>query len=438
VGRRTKARSSWATPLANLANLANLEERYLDHQLEVFRGDENDPRTAKHVVYVKGRRAGGTYGAALRLTELAHDGPPTRHLWVDLTRRHIARYVRRYFARLLRGTRWHWDATASTLRFASGSVCDFGSATRPELLEGFGYQYLWINEAGHLLRDEALYFETLLPMVMESPRAQVFLVGTPKGRGLFERMYEWGQDPALAADWRSFRHASHVNERVDKAWLERMQREMPERVYQQEILARFVDNAGTVFRDVEARADATPEAAPESGAPYVLGVDLARYEDYTVAWVGRSDTSRAVACERWQDLPWPLQVARLTALSRRYGGAPLYVDATGQGDPICAALEGEGLAVYPLVFTTAVKRRLVEHLGIALEQGTLHFVPHEQTLRELRAYRYELTAAGNVRTRGYREHDDCVMALALCCWGMASRSGRDFILGAPMRSRELD
>jgi Terminase large subunit, T4likevirus-type, N-terminal len=431
--RRSKT-ARW-NPTAPPHDLANLEARYLPHQREVFR----DCR-ARHVVYVKGRRAGGTYGAALRLIELAHRGPPSRHLWVDLTQRHIARYVRRYFAPLLRGSAWRWDARASTLRFAGGSACDFGSAQRPELLEGFGYRYLWINEAGHLLQDEALYFETLLPMVLESPQAQLFFIGTPKGRGLLERMYEWGQDPANQEhqEWHSFRHASSVNPRLSKAWLERIERQMPERAYRQEILAEFIDDAGTVFRDVEARADALPEAAPDPAAPYVIGADLARYRDYSVAWVGRADTGAAVACERWQLLPWPEQQARLTALALRYGDAPLYVDAGGPGDPVCDALEGEGLAVQRVIFTAGMKRRLVEHLALALERGTLHFVPHEPTLHELRAYRYELTAAGNVRTGGYREHDDCVMALALCCWAMAVRSGRDFILGAPMRSRELD
>jgi hypothetical protein len=44
-----------------------------------------------------------------------------------------------------------------------------------------------------------------------------------------------------------------------------------------------------------------------------------------------------------------------------------------------------------------------------------------------------------VRTGGYREHDDCVMALALCCWGLAERgAGSGFLLGAPMENRDLD
>jgi hypothetical protein len=412
------------------------------------------------VVYVKGRRAGGTHGMAVRAVELALRHPRSRHVWVDLTQRHIFRAVRRFFARILRGTHWRWDAAALVLSLPNGSTVDFGSAQRPELLEGFGYDYLWINEAGHLLRDEALYFETLLPMVLEAPDAQIFLVGAPKGRGLFQRMFEWGADPERE-DWQSFRHPSSANGLVSGKWLERVQRQMPERTYRQEILAEFVDDEGRVFRDPEACATAPEEPAPQPGAAYVIGIDLGRHQDWTVAWVGRAGggaaaqgppapdapeapeageagRGQAVHCERFQALPWPLQQARLSALCRRYHDAPLVVDATGIGDAVCDALEADGLAVERVRFTQDSKGRLVDRLAIALERGTFAFAPHEQTLRELQDYRYALTPAGNVRTGGSREHDDCVMALALCCWGLDAQGGRDFILGAPMVTRELD
>jgi phage terminase large subunit-like protein len=428
VGRASKTGWRQTTSPRRPIDLAG---RYLPHQYEVFH------RPERQVVYVKGRRAGGTYGAVLRVIELAREEPRSRHLWVDHIQRHITRYVRRYFAPLLRGTRWRWDAAALVLRFESGATCDFGSAQRPELLEGFGYDYLWINEAGHLLRNENLYFETLLPMVMETPQAQIFLVGAPKGGGLFQRMYEWGQD-AERGDWASFRHTSMENPHVSAEWLARMQRVMPDRVWRQEILAEFVDDEGAVFRDVERRADVAPEPAPQPGAPYVIGVDLGRYQDFTAAWVGRADTGCAVACERFRRMPWPQQQARLAALARSYGEPPLVVDAGGVGDPLCDALEDEGFSVIRVRFTNDSKRVLVERLAVALERGTLRFVPDEQTLRELRAFHYEFTPAGHVRTGGYREHDDCVIALALCCHGMARRGARDFILGAPMRIRDLD
>ncbi len=111
--------------------MKTLEVEYLEHQLPVF------DCSARNVVYVKGRRAGGTLGAVTRIIEIAH-GPEhrwSRHLWVDTVHRNIERYVHRYFAPRLAGTEFHWSATTKTLHFEGGAYCDFGSAQRPETLE---------------------------------------------------------------------------------------------------------------------------------------------------------------------------------------------------------------------------------------------------------------------------------------------------------------
>ncbi|MDH4246783.1 MAG: hypothetical protein OEW39_03100, partial [Deltaproteobacteria bacterium] len=351
-----------------------IKAAYLPHQPEVF------DCPAPNVVYVKGRRAGGTLGAVTRLIELAHEEPGSRHLWVDATQRNILRYWQRYIAPRLKGTRYRWSEKTGVLRFASGSVCDFGSAEQRERLEGFGYDYIWINEAGSVLRDESLYQNTLLPMVAESPRARFFFIGAPKGPGLFERMFQWGQASGRKG-WRSFRHPSQVNPLLNADYLEGLKSTMTERAYRQEILAEFVSGEDAVFRDLSELFTALPESAPHPGAPYVIGVDLARRTDYTVAWVGRVDQQRAVACERWRGIPWQQQSGRLAALCRVYGQAPLYVDATGVGDPVCEALSALGLPVHPVVFTAQKKRQLVEHLALWIEGRRLTMIPHDPTLR---------------------------------------------------------
>ena len=109
--------------------MSKIEVQFLPHQLPVF-----DAR-ARNVVYVKGRRAGGTLGAVNRLIEIAHQRPGSRHVWIDTVHRNIERYVRRYFFPRLQGTRFQWSRAQHTLRFQSGSYCDFGSAERPENLE---------------------------------------------------------------------------------------------------------------------------------------------------------------------------------------------------------------------------------------------------------------------------------------------------------------
>ena len=285
-----------------------------------------------------------------------------------------------------------------------------------------------------MLRTEDLYSHTLLPMVAENENAQMFLIGTPKGPGLFQSMYQWGQDETKP-EWVSFRHPSGINKHVSPKVLEAMKETMTETAYRQEILAEFVDSENRVFRDVEGIATAIAEPEPLPGVPYVLGVDLARYEDYTVIWVGRTDTLAGVACERFRRIPWDEQIARIGEWSECYGLAPAYVDATGVGDAVCEAMLLKGVPVQRVNLGGGRKQRLIDHLTLGIEQGHLSIIPHPQTMRELRAYEQQVLPSGHVRTGGRGEHDDCVIALALCYWGMATRDS-GFILGSRLVTRE--
>ena len=398
-----------------------LKVSYLPHQLDVF------DCKARNVVYVKGRRAGGTHGAATRLIELAYLHPHSRHLWIDTTQRNIHKLMARYFLPCLKDMNCTWNARDHVLKFESGSWCDFGSAERPEMLEGFAYDYIWINEAGLVLRDEAIYYHTLLPMLIENSKTRLFCIGAPKGDGLFRRMFDWGQDN-LKQEWASFQHPSHINPLLDRKQLENLQQQMPKTVYRQEIMAEFIHGVQKVFSSLEQLQLTKMEMNPTDGMSYLLGVDLARWDDFTVIWVGCIETRTAVYCERFQRIPWQSQLQRLLVLSHRFHQAPLYVDASGSGDPICEELTRLGAETYPVVFTHARKQQLVEHLALCLEQNQLKLAYHQETLRELAAYEHHRLPSGFIRTSApHGQHDDCVMALALCLWGM-SEARSEFIM----------
>ncbi|MEE8433929.1 MAG: hypothetical protein V3S64_04000, partial [bacterium] len=113
-------------------------------------------------------------------------------------------------------------------------------------------------------------------------------------------------------------------------------------------------------------------------------------------------------------------------------------DATGMGDPVVEDLAGEGLRVQGIHFSKETKRRLIDHLAIGIERERLTIIPHDQTVRELHAYEYRQLPTGHLRSEGGGgQHDDCVIALALCYWGMSAREP-GFILGSRMVTSELD
>jgi predicted phage terminase large subunit-like protein len=128
-----------------------------------------------------GRRTGKTQGAERAAIITTAQGD--KSLWVDTINGNIDRYYERYFLPDLRKTNldYDWNAQKKILKIEDGYI-DFRSADRPESIEGFGYDKIWLNEAGIILNNEYLYTNSILPMLMDYDNSQLFAFGTPKGK----------------------------------------------------------------------------------------------------------------------------------------------------------------------------------------------------------------------------------------------------------------
>jgi phage terminase large subunit-like protein len=165
-------------------------------------------------------------------------------------------------------------------------------------------------------------------------------------------------------------------------------------------------------------------SGPLKGHTYVLGVDLARKRDFTVAVVLDTGTGEAVAHERFSEISWALQVERVVALYRRFACRRAYVDASGLGDPLVEEFGKHGVACEPVVFTTNSRREMIEALVVACEQGRLKLpASWSRFEHELGSFTVELTDAGEPRYVAQADHDDTVMALALAWRGFRASIG---------------
>ena len=399
------------------------------HQEEVFLCE------AQNVIYLKGRRAGGTDGAARSLLTLCIDNPEYTALWVDTIYRNIFRYVKRYFIPRLKSLPpklWNWNGQDMTLSFWNDSYIDFGSYDKPENLEGFGYKHLILNEAGIILWNEDLYNNTLRPMAIEGKGAKWWFIGTPKGRNLYSTFIDRGLDP-LNPDWVTFHHTSYINPVVNKEEIDKARFELPDAVFRQEYLAEVLDDAN-YFRNIDAAFRGRIETEGEIGIGYVIGLDIAAgtsnaktgsgkttqvLGDFTVAWVGRTDRREAVFCDRHNRIPWPEQVARIADLAKRFNGAHVISDATAMGGLFAVDdLRAAGVSVQPFTFTSPSKNELMANLATDFEQERLCIYDHDPTKRELKAFQRTMLPSGNWRLEAPPgSHDDCVAAIALMVEG---------------------
>src|SRR3990167_6342170 len=195
-----------------------------------------------------GRRWGKTKGAMHRMAELLYAEKPTRHLWVDTTQRNIDLYFAEHLHPILPADTYKFDQKKKVLTIVQGSIVHFGSAERPENLEGFGYDYIWCNEAGLIFKGvagERLWNNTLRPMGMENKGAHFRFIGTPKGQGLFEEFCRRGStDDPNWQDWKEVHRASFDRPGITEEEIDKLVAEYPggksSAAYRQEILAEFI------------------------------------------------------------------------------------------------------------------------------------------------------------------------------------------------------
>jgi len=189
---------------------------------------------------------------------------------------------------------------------------------------------------------------------------------------------------------------------------------MPERVFRQEHLAEFVDDSGGVFADVRDAVAEYDLPVPPADAvgPFAMGVDFARFDDYTAIAILDGD-GRLVAFDRLRETTWHRIQRRIEDLAGEYGRVSIAVDST-RDNKIVADLEDAGLSVEPVNFNSA-KERLIDNLALAIEGGEVTLSGDApELINELEVFEYDITDSGRVRYRapsGFK--DDAVDALAL-------------------------
>lgn len=308
--------------------------------------------------------------------------------------------------------------TERRIELVGGGSIEFWSLEDPDSGRSRKYQRVCIDEAAKA-RHLELAWNGAIRATLADYRGDADFYSTPRGHDFFWRAFSWGQDGGNP-EWACWQFPTASNPFIDAREIEAARLQLPERVFRQEYLAEFLDDAGGVFRGVRDVIDAgrnvnEPAAAPGRNG-YMLGVDLAKVEDFTVLTVLDANLGQ-VYHERFNQISWERQIAGITRVANAFR-ADIVIDSTGVGDPIFERLRTAGLPVVPFGFTNASKEALINNLAMKIEQGKIRLMDLDVQTNELLAYEYELTPSRNVRMNAPAGmHDDCVISLALAAWG---------------------
>jgi phage FluMu gp28-like protein len=378
---------------------------------------------ARIVSIKKGRRVGFTKGAANNTIRIALAGKKKKGLWVDTVNANIERYVERFFLptlKLLPDNLWKWRKQQKVL-IIRDFYMDFRSSDNPENIEGFGYDYIILNEAGIILKNQYLWSNAIRPMMWDEPQVQAFIGGTPKGGGgAFEDLYQRGLDPKQP-NFASMSLITFDNPYITPEEIREDMKSMPQRVIDQEIYGKFLDDTGVVFRGVKDIAILDPKGKdPEQGHMYVIGADLAKLEDFTVIVVYDRATNEQVYQMRFNMIEWPFIRTKIKMVSDKYNKALVMLDGTGVGDPTYDDLQRMGVPVESVKFNNVLKKQMIEKLSNWIEMHYMKMLRLDETIQELSVFTYDISEVTDRIYYGAPQgfHDDIVIAHALACWGL--------------------
>jgi len=275
---------------------------------------------------------------------------------------------------------------------------------------------------------EEIWTAIFQPVLMENGGTATF-VFTPKGKNHSWKLLQLAKEnPLWFWSVKTVKDTSVFNQEE----LDEIKKNTPQSLYAQEYECEFVEGAGQFFRRIKQNTYPLTTLLADEG-DFQLGVDLAKYQDWTVITPFNLNFFVAYPQERFNQVDWNLQKARIEAAARRHHAidtgetALIWPDSTGIGDPVVEDLKARGLRIggedeKGFKFTETSRQQLLDNLAILLEQDKIKIPDDEGLINELEAFRYSMSDRGKIKV-GVPEgmHDDRVMSLALSVWGVRER-----------------
>lgn len=303
-----------------------------------------------------------------------------------------------------------------TIYWKNGSIQKFVGCEDYDKHRGIDCLDVVFDEYSEMVED--VWTAIFRPVLARNGGTATF-VFTPKGKNLSFGLFNFAKDHP--EEWDVFTKTVKETNVISEKELESVRVMTSEALFNQEYMVDFLDSAGQFFRRVrENTYIPADEFKPQHY--YQIGIDLAKIRDWTVITPFDLNTFRVLPQDRFNQVDWNLQKARITIAAMKYNNAQLKIDRTGVGAPIVEDLEREGLRIGEegsIVFTQRSKHELLTNLAVLLERDKIKIPNDPGLIGELEAFQYSIGDKGQVKFGSVRgATDDRVMSLALAVNGV--------------------
>jgi hypothetical protein len=266
-----------------------------------------------------------------------------------------------------------------SIEFWNGSVLHVRSLhDDARYVDGHGYQYLSIDEAGWIPNLRKLVDSVLLMRLAGG--GSLDFIGTPKGKSQDGLFWYYMQGFRGVEGYYSQRGSIFDNPYLPREDLEMRARLLggsDDKLKQQVLYGEFIDFEGLAFTGDQLenafRDDLPTELPPLADHRYVTAWDLGRTNDFTVGCT-LDITKRPwtlVRFDRLNKVPWEQIYALIGEVRNLYGCRWAYIDATGpQGDVIEEEMLKRRIPVSGVKTNSkAAKLTLINGLQAAFDEG---------------------------------------------------------------------
>lgn len=304
------------------------------------------------------------------------------------------------------------------IRFTNGSEILFKSSEQGEAIRGYTVTgILILDECAYLQED---FIENILPTI-SFHNATLVVASTPLfTNGWFYEQYSSpDSDCKRSFDWSKFDFSAIISEEQ----VEHYRRTYSKNKFTTEILGEFLMDDGNTFTNIEACINDNPVFG-ESNLYFGIDWGSGLGKDYT-AICCLNERSEMVFIRHINEKSPTEQIDYIARLIEEYNPIKITVEANSIGEVYYDMLQKKSkVRITKFSTSNKTKNRIIDKLGVALENEKIKLLRDEELLTELRAYQQETTRTGLITYNapsGY--NDDCIIATAICYDSIFSNRG---------------
>lgn len=360
----------------------------------------------KYVSVCAGRQCGKSFLLKMLVTKWALEQQNQKILYITPTSK-LSRNFYKELTDSLKDFIKESNGTELRITFTTGSYVQFFSSESENSIRGFQSNYLIIDEAAFINDDT---FNLIIKPTSLVKGKKIIMCSTPNGaQGFFFQHVVNGLDNKKG--YKTVKTNIYENQFVTTEEIENIKTQVPERVFRQEYLGEFLDNAGTVFTNY---MNCLLIDKPILNNKYFAAIDWAKSHDYTVITILNS-LKQVVFRYKMTGLDYTKQVEKIISILNEWKPLITISEENNIGTVVNEMLKKDYKGKLKCItLDNSFKKEIIEQLIVAFEQRLILIDNDQSLINELQGFTVTYNPASQTikygaRTGGY---DDQVISLA--------------------------